>query len=637
MRSQSVSAPVSGAAPRAAQNRPMSGSHARARTPAPHLDEGSRVAGRYRIGGRTENRRDQQVYDAWDERIERWVHLTVSRRPAVRDARLVHDGIAQPEEVGCIGSWFVSVLDPGIGESLGRLLGRLSPETPLDLESWMIFGLGLCEALDHAGRFGVVHGDIGTRAIHVTPQFDPVLLGFPVRPNGPISKASRAFASPERILGHDPDAASDVYSVAALLYTLRTGEPPFGWSDEEAREGHLYHLLEAHPRIPGRVMRELQTAMEKPARLRHPTLRHFADAMSAAYQASVDGWLAEDLPDSVPGLEDDTTEEVALIEPTAGFDSSGFDGAGVATTGFEHSGMDVSEDHPTEIPAHRELPIPEEGTDEVDFELEIETASASHNHFEPPIDPGWGAVEPAQDDLVLEDASVVEEALPAPVGHGLARRLAGPAGSAPKRRTQPVARLHELVQGHGTPNTRPVLEPIAAGSMNDQTLELGPDMLDLDGDVTLELGAEYLASPSAHTPPPQTGPRAHRPSPVSEAAEAGASRGRALPGHKRVNRPDVSGGGSLADRAPAPGVAPQLPAVRFVPPAPLSAVPSRDAGEFGWEDTLDDIELGTAGFLTDPGAIETHLPAIALATVCALAVGMAGAASVVAVVLASIL
>jgi hypothetical protein len=575
MRSQSVARVSDGRSlsrPEGPSNRPDSGAHERAE-PAPHLEQGCRVAGRFRIGGRTENRRDRQCYDAWDEAVERWVILTVSRRPAVRDARLVHPGIAQPQEVGCIGSWFVSVLDPGVGESLGRLLGRLGPESPLDLESWMIFGLGLCEALEQAGRFGLVHGDIGTRSIHVSPRFDPVLLGFPARPDGSLSKASRAFASPERILGHAPDFRSDVYAVAALLYTLRAGVPPFGWSDDAARDGHLYRQLEAHPRIPGRVMRELQRGMEKPARLRHPTVRHFADAVSAAYEASAEGWLAEE----VCALDEDTTEEVALIEPT----------------GFDLSDYDAFDELPTELPGEDDLEL---GPDA----------------FEPPIDPVWESMSTddlmrGPDDLTLEDEDLAPALPPVESGRGLARRLAGPAAGAKRtQRGQPVARLHDLVQGR--------LALPAVGEMNDETLELGVDMLDLDGDVTLELGPQYLATPpaSAHTPPPQTGPRAHRPA----APEQGASRGRSMPRQR------------LADRAPSPGAAARAP-VAFVPPAPLSV--RNHAPDFGWSDTMDPP---TPGLPTElgPDGVDAHLPAILLAALCAIAVGMAGAASVLAVI-----
>ncbi|MEZ4317781.1 MAG: hypothetical protein R3F61_09765 [Myxococcota bacterium] len=270
------------------------------------------MAGRFRLGARIGVGPDQLSYEAWDEATSRWVQLFVQSGPTVLDGRLVHVGIAQREDVGCIGEWFVSVLDPGAGEPLPRLLGRLGPTMPLDLESLMILGLGVCEALSHTGRWGLFHGDLGTRSLHVTPQLDPVIVDFPAHPGSRLSASSVPFASPERLLGHEGDARSDVYSIAALLYALRAGQPPFGWSEHSAREGHFYTPVAAHPSIPPAIMDVLATAMEKPARLRYPDPGALACALSDAYEMVAGAWTDEEVT-AGPGREP-VREEVALEE-----------------------------------------------------------------------------------------------------------------------------------------------------------------------------------------------------------------------------------------------------------------------------------------------------------------------------------
>jgi len=277
---------------------------------APDLEEGCRVAGRYRLGARIENRHNRRRYEAWDERRDRWVQLIVQASPGAPDARLANEGIAQPAEVGCIGAWYVSVLDPGPGEGVARLIGRLA-EAPLDLESLMIIALGVCESLEHTGRWGLHHGSLGTGSLHISPSFDPQILDFPAIPGEPLSKSAVIFGSPERQLGHGGDASSDVYALGALLYTLRTGKPPFGWSNRAAREGHLYGSVPCDSRIPAPLMEVLQNAMEKPPRLRYPDTTSFGIALSEAYEKIAGGYADE----SIPGL-DERTEEVSLEEVT---------------------------------------------------------------------------------------------------------------------------------------------------------------------------------------------------------------------------------------------------------------------------------------------------------------------------------
>ncbi|MCB9674312.1 MAG: hypothetical protein H6737_04295 [Alphaproteobacteria bacterium] len=493
---------------------------------SPPLEEGCRIAGRYRLGGRVEARTDLHQYEAWDEENARWVLLVVEHTPSVRDARLVHHGIAQREDVGCIGEWFVSVIDPGPGEGLPRLLGRLGAGTPLDLESTMIVGLGLCEALTHVGRWGLYHGDLSARALHVSPQLDPVLLDFPSNPGGRLSPAAIPFASPERLLGHAGDTRSDVYAIAALLYTLRVGHPPFGWNEHQAREGHFYDAVIAHPRIPEPVMEVLLTALEKPPRLRYPDPHALATALTEAYERAA-GW-SEDEP--LPGFGGDETEEVPLEE--------------------------------AETVRARAIPVlsPDPGTTWESFTRDE------------PLE-----LLPTADDLSLPAALAAD----------------------------PLSEIE-----------------LELDDSDDRTLELGPDMLDLLADQP-ELPRAEL--PRAELPP---------------------TTGRRFPGDR------------LARPAYIPAAAPP-PAPRSVPyftsPAPIAASrqPVRrrmepDSLEMEMDPAApDDVYLGQhpdEWVDTLPPARprettvieEESLPLMVLAAVCALAVGMASAASVLAFLLAQI-
>ncbi len=87
-------------------------------------------------------------------------------------------------------------------------------------------------AVQHAHTNLILHLDIKPNNVLVQPDGTPSLLDFGVaRAMGDDSTTTRAYspsyASPEQILGARLTAASDVYSLGALLYCLLSGERPF--------------------------------------------------------------------------------------------------------------------------------------------------------------------------------------------------------------------------------------------------------------------------------------------------------------------------------------------------------------------------------------------------------------------------
>lgn len=260
----------------------------------PELERGCRVAGRYHVDERIHVSANETRYQAYDEAQRRWVQLILRPNPTVRDARLVHDGIVQPTDLGCIGAWFVSVLDPGTGEGMQRLLARLGG-APVDLDSVMVLGLGLLDSLHHLDRWDLVHGDLSPEGIHLTPDFDPILLGVPS--TGPVTEAGLPFAAPERHCGEPGDARADVYAVGAILYTLHAGLTPFGTHGAACREGHLSDPVPPTPRISAPVLEVLRCAMAKEPIQRFPDARAFASALTDAYHQTSNRWMREPATD----------------------------------------------------------------------------------------------------------------------------------------------------------------------------------------------------------------------------------------------------------------------------------------------------------------------------------------------------
>lgn len=247
------------------------------------LREGARVGGRFRLGALLERRRDLAVFEATDEQSGHCVRLRlrpVSGRP---DPRLLHPAIAQYADHGCIGEWTASVLDPGEGEPLARVLRQHAREA-VEPGAVVALGVDLLGALAHAHAHGVTHGDLGVHSVHVGPEWGGRIVDF-TDEVGALRDEALPFASPERLNGDRGDARSDLYALAALLYSLGAGHPPFGIEPQHAREGHLYQALPPSPALHPALHEVFAIAMAKRPERRYATAAAFSDALLDAWSA----------------------------------------------------------------------------------------------------------------------------------------------------------------------------------------------------------------------------------------------------------------------------------------------------------------------------------------------------------------
>ncbi|MFC9551666.1 serine/threonine-protein kinase [Rhodococcus sp. NPDC056960] len=119
--------------------------------------------------------------------------------------------------------------------------------------AWL--GRRLAEALDYAGRHGVLHRDVKPANVLLTAEGVPKLADFNISFSGNIAGSSPvayfggslAYMSPEQLEAIHPDrpgapadldTRSDLYSLAVVLWELLTGRRPFDDSDAE---------LQSHP------------------------------------------------------------------------------------------------------------------------------------------------------------------------------------------------------------------------------------------------------------------------------------------------------------------------------------------------------------------------------------------------------
>jgi ATP/maltotriose-dependent transcriptional regulator MalT len=105
---------------------------------------------------------------------------------------------------------------------------------PLAVGEALTIGVRLAGALETAHRAGVLHRDVKPENVLLTTYGEPQLCDFGVariaggRETGAnILRGSPSYAAPELFQSRAPSVASDVYSLAATVFTLVCGAPPF--------------------------------------------------------------------------------------------------------------------------------------------------------------------------------------------------------------------------------------------------------------------------------------------------------------------------------------------------------------------------------------------------------------------------
>ncbi|MDG4663693.1 serine/threonine-protein kinase [Mycobacterium sp. 236(2023)] len=155
-------------------------------------------------------------------------------------------------------------------------------------------------ALDDAHANGLIHRDIKPENVLLTPSDFAYLVDFGIAHGGGEASVtstglvvgSSAFMAPERFSGERGGPASDIYSLACLLYEALTGRAPFEAAD--VRQVWSAHMFSPPPR-PSIMRRGISRAfddviargMAKQPQDRYATAGELARAALAALDGAV--------------------------------------------------------------------------------------------------------------------------------------------------------------------------------------------------------------------------------------------------------------------------------------------------------------------------------------------------------------
>ena len=255
-----------------------------------------------------------------DDEIGRGGMATVYGADDLRHGRRVAIKVLRPELVATLGSerflreigiaarlthpHIVPLLDSGTADGMlyyvaqyvsgGSLRNRMRTEGPLPVRDALRIAEEVGAGLDFAHRSGIVHRDVKPENI-LFADGHAVLTDFGIarayasrtdfRTDEGLVVGTPEYMSPEQAAGEVTlTSASDIYSLACVVYEMLTGQPPFtGGATHTIVARHLTEVPRSarvlRPEVPEGVVRALSRALAKDPTERFATIGAFVTAL----------------------------------------------------------------------------------------------------------------------------------------------------------------------------------------------------------------------------------------------------------------------------------------------------------------------------------------------------------------------
>ncbi|QDU95490.1 serine/threonine-protein kinase [Lignipirellula cremea] len=317
------------------------------RSAPPDPDLSGRRIGDYQLLRRLGRGGMADVYLAEQVSLARKVALKVLRHSLSTDAtyvhrfakearaaaNLIHPGIVQIYEVGCIDGVHFIAQEYVPGLNLGELLKRRGPLAASQAVS-ILRQVGA--ALHRAAEQGVVHRDIKPDNIMLSQQGEVKVADFGLArvaddvnlTQAGVTMGTPLYMSPEQVEGKQLDARSDLYSFGVTCYHLLAGRPPFeGDTALAVAVQHLHNeaarLDSFRPDLPDDLCRIVHRLMTRSIKSRYQSASEMLRELRALPIAEeesewpnlLDGWNSSELQ-AVADARRQATQQLAAVMKT---------------------------------------------------------------------------------------------------------------------------------------------------------------------------------------------------------------------------------------------------------------------------------------------------------------------------------
>jgi len=240
------------------------------------------------------------VYKAHDTKLDRHVALKFLPRDLTSDSTekerfyhearaasaLNHPNITTVYEIDEHEGQLFIAMEFVEGKTLKQLL---EPEPP-SIKRVLDIAIQVSDGLAAAHEKGIVHRDIKSENVMVTPKGQAKIMDFGLAKVKGVTRLTRegttlgtaAYMSPEQAQGEEVDHRSDIFSFGVVLYELLTGKLPFR---AEHHAGLMYSIVNEEPqpiaRFNEKVGDELQRIVDKAlAKDREERYQHVDDMLA---------------------------------------------------------------------------------------------------------------------------------------------------------------------------------------------------------------------------------------------------------------------------------------------------------------------------------------------------------------------
>jgi eukaryotic-like serine/threonine-protein kinase len=283
------------------------------------------IISHYKIGEKLGEGGMGVVYKAHDIKLDRTVALKflshyLTTDPSERErfyhearaaAALTHPNIAVVHEIGEHDDQIFITMEFVEGQTLKRII----QDELIPIKKVLELAIQVCEGLSAAHEKDMVHRDIKSDNIMVTPKGVAKIMDFGLAKlngstkitNAGSTLGTAAYMSPEQAQGEEVDQRSDIFSFGIVLYELLTGKLPFRGEHPTAV---AYSIINEEPQPIARFNEKVTTEIER------IVAKALAKDKSDRYQHADD--LLADLRTERKKLEYAMTRDLSLpIPPSA--------------------------------------------------------------------------------------------------------------------------------------------------------------------------------------------------------------------------------------------------------------------------------------------------------------------------------